>query len=191
MEKSIYNINESGLSYGRGYVYSLQYHIVWCTKYRRKVLTAGADEDCKQLLLDLAEEYSFRIPAMEVMPDHVHVLIDAKPQFYISDVVKIMKGILARRLFLLHPEMKEKLWGGHLWNPSYCAVTVSDRSREQVEEYIRSQKEKAWGGKGRPPRDLERLRRYHREVFDADHAVSRSGDAGKQQLPEDNSDVSS
>ena len=191
MEKSIYNINENGLSYGRGYVYSLQYHIVWCTKYRRKVLTAGADEDCKQLLLDLAEEYGFRIPAMEVMPDHVHVLIDAKPQFYISDMVKIMKGTLARRLFLLHPEMKEKLWGGHLWNPSYCVVTVSDRSREQVEEYIRSQKEKVWGGKGRPPRDLERLRRYHREVPDADHAVSRNGDAGKQQLPEDNSDVSS
>ena len=191
MEKSIYNINENGLSYGRGYVYSLQYHIVWCTKYRRKVLTAGADEDCKQLLLDLAEEYSFRIPAMEVMPDHVHVLIDAKPQFYISDMVKIMKGTLARRLFLLHPEMKEKLWGGHLWNPSYCVVTVSDRSREQVEEYIRSQKEKAWGGKGRPPRDLERLQRYHREVPDADHAMSRNGDAGKQQLPEDHSDVSS
>ena len=191
MEKSIYNINENGLSYGRGYVYSLQYHIVWCTKYRRKVLTAGADEDCKQLLLDLAEEYGFRIPAMEVMPDHVHVLIDAKPQFYISDMVKIMKGTLARRLFLLHPEMKEKLWGGHLWNPSYCVVTVSDRSREQVEEYIRSQKEKAWGGKGRPPRDLERLQRYHREVPDADHAMSRSGDAGKQQLPEDHSDASS
>ena len=71
MEKSIYNINENGLSYGRGYVYSLQYHIVWCTKYRRKVLTAGADEDCKELLPGLAEEYSFRIPAMEVMPDHV------------------------------------------------------------------------------------------------------------------------
>ena len=175
MEKSIYNISENGLSYGRGYVYSLQYHIVWCTKYRRKVLTAGADEDCKQLLLDLAEEYSFRIPAMEVMPDHVHVLIDAKPQFYISDMVKIMKGTLARRLFLLHPEMKEKLWGGHLWNPSYCVVTVSGRSREQVEEYIRSQKEKAWGGKGRPPRDLERLQRYHREVPDAEHAVSREG----------------
>ena len=191
MEKSIYNINENGLSYGRGYVYSLQYHIVWCTKYRRKVLTAGADEDCKQLLLDLAEEYSFRIPAMEVMPDHVHVLIDAKPQFYISDMVKIMKGTLARRLFLLHPEMKEKLWGGHLWNPSYCVVTVSDRSREQVEEYIRSQKEKAWGGKGRPPRNLERLQRYHREVPDADHAMSRNGDAGKQQLPEDHSDASS
>ena len=169
MEKSIYDIDKNGLSYGRGYVYSLQYHIVWCTKYRRSVLTAGADEDCKKLLMDLAQEYGFRILAMEVMPDHVHVLIDARPQFYISDMVKIMKGSLARRLFLLHPEMKEKLWGGHLWNPSYCVVTVSSRSREQVEEFIRSQKEKAWGGKGRPPRELERLQRYHREVLGTDH----------------------
>ena len=143
MEKSIYNINESGLSYGRVYVYSLQYHIVWCTKYRRKVLTAGADEDCKQLLLDLAEEYSFRILAMEVMPDHIHLLLDCRPQFRISDMVKILKGNTARWLFMEHPELKQDLWGGHLWNPSYCAVTVSDRSREQVTRYINSQKEKA------------------------------------------------
>ena len=85
---------------------------------------------------------------MEVMPDHVHVLIDAKPQFYISDMVKIMKGTLARRLFLLHPEMKEKLWGGHLWNPSYCVVTVSDRSREQVEEVYQEPEGKGLGREG-------------------------------------------
>ena len=143
MEKDIYFINENKLTYGRGYVYSLQYHIVWCTKYRRKVLRGGADEDCKKLLQELAQEYSFCILAMEVMPDHVHVLVDAKPQFFISDMVKIMKGGIARRLFQLHPEMKEKLWGGHLWNPSYCVVTVSDRSREQVERYILTQRDRA------------------------------------------------
>ncbi len=176
MEKDIYKISESNLSYGLGYVYSLQYHIIWCTKYRRGVLAGGADEDCKKLLLDLAAEYGFRILAMEVLPDHVHVLIDAKPQFFISDMVKIMKGSLARHLFLLHPEMKAKLWGGHLWNPSYCVVTVSDRSREQVERYIESQKEKAWGGRGRPPRDLERLQRYHREAEDADRIGIRDRD---------------
>ena len=191
MEEKVYKIMNNQLTYGRGYVYSLQYHIVWCTKYRRQVLKNGADTDCKALLQELAEEYRFRIAAMEVMPDHIHLLIDASPQFCIPDMIKIMKGGIARRLFRLHPEMKKKLWGGHLWNPSYCVVTVSDRSREQVEEYIRSQKEKAWGGKGRPPRDLERLQRYHREVLDADHAMSRSGDAGKQQIPEGHSDVSS
>ena len=67
---------------------------------------------------------------------------DCRPQFYIPDMIKIMKGNLARRLFIDHPELKRELWGGHLWNPSYCAVTVSDRSREQVERYIQTQKER-------------------------------------------------
>ena len=166
MENDLFKEN-SKLTYGRGYVYSLQYHIVWCTKYRRQVLKDGADEACKTLLHQLSEEYRFRITAMEVMPDHVHLLIDASPQFYIPDMIRIMKGGTARRLFLLYPHLKEKLWGGHLWNPSYCVVTVSDRSQKQVEEYIESQKEKAWGGKGRPPRDLDRLTAYHREILHA------------------------
>jgi len=72
--------------------------------------------------------------------------------------------------------MKEKLWGGHLWNPSYCVVTVSERSLAQVEEYIRSQKEKEWGGKGRRPRDLERLQAYHREIIDEGDIRLQSGD---------------
>ena len=76
----------------------------------------------------------------------------------------------------MHPEIKKQLWGGHLWNPSYCIVTVSERSRQQVEHYIESQKEKEWGGIGRPPRDLARLQAYHREVLDADYIKLRSGD---------------
>ena len=167
MEKDIYKINENKLTHGRGYVYSLQYHIVWCTKYRRPVLKDGADTDCKTLLQELAQEYQFQIMAMEVMPDHIHLLINASPQFCIPDMIKIMKGGIARKLFQLHPEMKKKLWGGHLWNPSYCVVTVSDRSREQIIHYIESQKEKEWSGPGRPPRDLERLSAYHRGMTDA------------------------
>ena len=59
-----------------------------------------------------------------------------------SDMIKIMKGNIARQMFLAHPELKKELWGGHLWNPSYCAVTVSDRSRDQVLTYIEGQKKK-------------------------------------------------
>lgn len=142
MEKDIYNIKEEGLTYGRGYVYSLQYHIVWCTKYRKQILKDGIDDELKGMLYEIAEEYHFKILAMEVMPDHIHLLLDCRPQFMISDMVKIMKGNTARWLFLHRPELKKELWGGHLWNPSYCAVTVSDRSREQVEHYIRNQKER-------------------------------------------------
>jgi len=142
MEK-IYDFTvKDDLTYGRGYVYSLQYHIVWCTKYRRKVLTGGIDETLKRYLGQLADEYHFTIIAMEVMPDHVHMLVDCSPQFELPRMLRILKGTTARWMFMAHPELKKQLWGGHLWNPSYCVVTVSDRSREQVEKYIDSQKER-------------------------------------------------
>jgi len=143
MGKKLTEIINKDLSYGRGYVYSIQYHIVWCTKYRKKVLVNGIDAELKDYLHDIAREYSFTITALEIMPDHIHMLVDCKPQFFPSDMVKILKGNTARWLFMKHPELKQGLWGGHLWNPSYCIVTVSDRSLEKVEQYIRSQKERA------------------------------------------------
>ena len=97
MGKDMFTINKNDLSYGRGYVYSLQYHLVWCTKYRKKVLKVGIDVECKEMLEGLAQEYKFQILAMEVMPDHIHLLVDCRPQFYISDMIKIMKGILRAR----------------------------------------------------------------------------------------------
>ena len=122
--------------------YLIQYHIIWCPKFRFSVLHGKADMTLKQILQKICEYYGYRIKALEVMPDHIHLLLDCKPQFFISDMIKIMKGNLARQLFLAHPELKRELWGGHLWNPSYCAVTVSDRSREQIMAYIEGQKEK-------------------------------------------------
>lgn len=139
-----YDLNSysSGLTYGRGYVYSLQYHLVWCTKYRKGVLTGIIVEEIKESLHTTAEELGITIDAMEVMPDHIHILFNAKPQLRLSDAVKILKGNSVRWLFLAHPEIKQQLWGGHLWNPSYCVVTVSDRSHEQVKRYIETQKAK-------------------------------------------------
>jgi len=128
------------LTYGRGYVYSIQYHIVWCTKYRKKVLTEELQIELKEYFKTIANEYSFQILAMETMPDHIHLLLDCKPQFFPSNMIKILKGNTARWLFLKHPEIKKELWGGHLWNPSYCIVTVSERSLDIVTQYINSQK---------------------------------------------------
>ena len=128
--------------HGRGNIYSLQYHIVFCTKYRREVLQNGVDFTCKNALMGLSESMGFSIFAMEVMPDHVHLLIDAKPSFRIPESMQKIKGSLSRTLFSLHPEIKRKLWGGHLWNPTYCIVTVSERSTRIVESYIANQKTK-------------------------------------------------
>jgi putative transposase len=78
--------------------------------------------------------------AMEVMPDHIHLLVDCKPQICLSDAIKVLKGNTARWLFLAHSEIKKQLWGGHLWNPSYFVSTVSERTIDQVERYIKEQK---------------------------------------------------
>jgi putative transposase len=76
------------------------------------------------------------------MPDHIHLLVDCKPQLRLSDAIKILKGNTARWLFLKHLEIKQSLWGGHLWNPSYFVATVSDRTLDQVKQYIDNQKVK-------------------------------------------------
>ena len=102
MEKEIFNINKNQLSYGRGYVYSLQYHLVWCTKYRKKVLKDGIDLECKKMLQDLAEEYQFQILAMEVMPDHIHMLVEIPPKMSVSGFMGYLKGKSALMMFDRH-----------------------------------------------------------------------------------------
>lgn len=128
--------------HGRGYVYSIQYHIVWCVKYRHKLLYGQIDEDLQALLRKIAEDKEFTILEMESDKDHIHLLIDCKPQHYIPDVVKALKGVSARLLFKQHPELKKRLWGGHLWNPSYFVATVSENTEEQIRRYIQNQKQK-------------------------------------------------
>lgn len=140
MDKTVYFSMPKDVTHGRGYVYSLQYHIVWTTKYRKPVFTGEIESDVKEYLSETLRSLDMYIIAMEVMPDHVHLLVNCKPQLRLSDAVKILKGNTARWLFLKHPKIKKQLWGGHLWNPSYFAATVSDRSLKQVTEYINSQK---------------------------------------------------
>ena len=143
MDKELIITNETGVTHGRGYVYLLQYHIVWVTKYRKPILTEDIAGDTKHHLLTTMSELQMDCLAMEVMPDHIHLLVSCKPQLRLSDAIKVLKGNTARWLFMGHPELKKSLWGGHLWNPSYFVVTVSERSTAQVEAYIQSQERRA------------------------------------------------
>ena len=101
------------VTHGRGYVYSLQYHIVWATKYRKSIFIGEIETDIRNYLLETLKSLDMNIIAMEIMPDHIHLLVDCKPQLRLSDAVKVLKGNTARWLFLNHPEIKKKLWGGH------------------------------------------------------------------------------
>lgn len=127
--------------HGRGYVYALEYHIVWCTKYRRKVINESVEILLRKTLTEYASANGFSIQEMNMCADHVHLLIAASPQVYIPSIMKGMKGVSARIIFKAYPSVKEKLWGGHLWNPSYFIATVSENTEEQIRRYIQSQKE--------------------------------------------------
>ena len=128
------------LHYSRTSVYSLQYHLIIVTKYRRDVLIGSVKQELEALLRSLADQFDMQIEEMVIMSDHVHMLVDASPKHSISSIMKGLKGVSARMLFMHHPEIKQELWGGHLWQPSYFAVTVSERSEEQIRHYIQHQK---------------------------------------------------
>lgn len=140
MDKNTIFSIPNNVTHGRRYVYSLHYHIVWVTKYRVPILIGDIEADVKQYLSDTLKSLDMDVIAMDVLPDHIHLLVSCKPQIRLSDAIKVLKGNTARWLFLAHPKIKARLQDDHLWNPSYFVVTASDRSPEQIIEYINSQK---------------------------------------------------
>ena len=126
--------------HGRGYVYSIKYHIVWCVKYRHKVIRDDIEISLINIIKSIACDNKFTIEEINTDLDHVHLLISCTPQHYIPNMMKALKGVSARLLFKEKPNLKKSLWGGHLWSPSYFVATVSENTEEQIREYIKNQK---------------------------------------------------
>ena len=137
----IKGLTMSNISKGRGYVYSLQYHVVWCVKYRHKILDGDIGSDLHYILHRVADDNEFQITELNMGLDHVHLLIDCRPQHYIPNMIKALKGVSGRYLMQKYgDELRGKLWGGHIWDPSYFVATVSENTGSQVREYIQNQK---------------------------------------------------
>lgn len=131
------------VTHGRGYVYSIQYHIVWCVKYRHKILTPQVENKLVDILNMVADCENFQILECNTDKDHIHILINCSPQHYIPNIVQKLKGVSSRLLTKeFEPIFKKKLWGGHLWNPSYFVATVSENTEAQIRRYIKNQKRK-------------------------------------------------
>jgi putative transposase len=123
-----------------GAVFSLKYHIVWCPKYRRSVLTPPVDERLKQVLQEVADRYELVVHTMEVMPDHVHLFVEADPRWCVAELVNRLKGVSSRILREEFPHLKSRL--PTLWSRSYFAATVGVVSESAVRKYIENQKGK-------------------------------------------------
>ena len=118
--------------------FSCQYHVIFCPKYRRKVLTDGIDVRLKEILKEVAEKYNFQILEMEVMSDHVHLLLDCNPRFGIMECVTKLKGASSRKLREEFPHLKSRI--PTLWTRSSFISTVGSVSLEIVKQYIEDQK---------------------------------------------------
>lgn len=119
-------------------VFSCKYHVIFCPKYRRNVLNDPIGKSFMEIVKQLSQELDFDVEAMEVMPDHVHLLIDCDPQFGIHRVVKRIKGRSSKLLRDEFPALKSRL--PTLWTNSYFCVTVGGAPLSIVQKYIESQK---------------------------------------------------
>jgi putative transposase len=122
----------------RNVVYSCKYHVVWCPKYRRKVLVPPVDERLKQVMSRVAEETRSEILEIEIMPDHVHLLVECDPQFGINRLVRSMKGRSSHVLREEFPSLKTRL--PCLWTNSYFVSSVGGAPLAIVKQYIENQK---------------------------------------------------
>lgn len=125
-------------------VFECQYHLVWATKYRKRVMTLPHEREyCEQILRRAAEEYGFNIQAMEVDVDHVHLYIEIPPQKSVGEAVRVLKSVSARMMFKRFSYFKKKIWSGKMWGASYFVRTVGQGvTAEMVKNYIKMHAEK-------------------------------------------------
>ena len=123
-----------------GSVFSLKYHLVWCPKYRRKVLVGPVADDLRTLLHQKATELEATIEALEVMPDHVHLFISTDPTEAPQHLANQFKGFTSRMLRLKYPHLCSSL--PTLWSRSYYVGSIGQVSEEAVKRYIENQKGK-------------------------------------------------
>lgn len=119
-------------------MFSCQYHVIFCPKYRRQIFTSPYDEALKGILVNISKDYDFSILDMEVMPDHIHLVIDCNPRFGIMQCVNKLKGISSNRMRTQFPELKKRL--PTLWTRSSFISTVGSVSLAVTQEYIKNQK---------------------------------------------------
>jgi len=120
-------------------VYSCKYHVVWCPKYRRKVLIGAVETRLKEIIKDVCIEFKSEMIEMEIMPDHVHLLVEVDPQFGIHRLIKNIKGRTSRILRLEFKHLKSRL--PTLWTNSYFVSTVGGAPLEIIKQYIENQKQ--------------------------------------------------
>ena len=124
-------------SFSHGYG-QITYHIVLVPKYRYRVFCNNQlKKDCESILNDICIEQGYKIHAMEIVEDHVHLFLEFHPSVSLSKVVQYLKGGSSYRLFRLHPELKKRYWGGSLWSSGKFFRSVGNVTADTIKHYIK------------------------------------------------------
>jgi putative transposase len=136
--------------------HNIKYHFVWIPKYRREVLVGKIPNRLKEIFEEIARNYQLFIIAQEIMPDHIHMLIEAPPTYSPTRIVTILKSISSKKLREeFYHQIRQHIWKeGVLWATGYYVASVSDgATSDVVAEYIKTQKERPY----KIPNDFEKL----------------------------------
>ena len=118
----------------------LLYHFVCPAKYRRVIFDNEVDETLKVICLEIAKRYEINFLEIGIDKDHVHFLIQSVPKYSVTQIIRIIKSITAKKIFAKHPQVKEQLWGGEFWSDGFFVNTVSKfGSEDTITKYVKDQ----------------------------------------------------
>ena|SRR3989344_9160697 len=121
--------------------YQIHYHLVTPVKYRKGIFgRLDREQSLREICREIGERYSIEFEQVGIDKDHVHYLLSAAPKFSPSQVVRLIKSIMAREMFRCHPDLKRELWGGELWTDGFFVATVGEGgNKDVIREYVRKQ----------------------------------------------------
>ena len=118
-------------------VYDTSYHLVWAPKYRKNVLQGKLKDYVEELFREILAARDCEIQELEIAEEHVHIFTSIPPRYAVGEIVRVLKCISAKEVFVRFPEVKRKLWGGEFWEDGYFVRTVGDKvTSETIKKYI-------------------------------------------------------
>lgn len=125
--------------HGAHSLYDLKYHVVFCTKYRYRILTGEIGLRARDLIREICRSNYVDVVSGSMSPDHVHLLLSVPPSISLSKLVQYIKGKSSRKLLMEYSQLHKRYWGQHMWSRGYFAVTVGNVNEEEIQRYIENQ----------------------------------------------------
>lgn len=120
-------------------VFLLNYHLVLCIKYRKKVVNEDISNRLKQIFVDVSSNYKITLVEWNHDKDHIHLLFRAKPNSDLSKMINAYKSASSRRIKNEFPNIRKSLWKEYFWSRSYCLLTTGGATIDVVKKYIENQ----------------------------------------------------